>query len=327
MADPGIDLANDPAAVTGPGEFAPSPNLAEGSDVVRCGFVAIAGRPNVGKSTLLNRLLGQKLAITSHKAQTTRHAILGIKTGNASQAIYVDTPGIHQRGHAALSRYLNRAARASIADVDLVLFVVEALRFTSEDAEALRTIAEVDATAIAVINKIDRVEEKTRLLPYLHDLSIRYAFRGLVPVSAAKGDQVDRLEAAVMEALPPGGAIFPPDQLTDRPERFFAAELLREQLTRRYGDELPYCTTVEIERFEERNGRYRIHALIWVERPGQKAIIVGDRGQALKAAATRARLEMQEMFGHPVHLETWVKVKKSWSSDETALRSLGYPDT
>jgi GTP-binding protein Era len=310
-----------------PGEFGPSPDLAEGSDVVRCGFVAIAGRPNVGKSTLLNRLLGQKLAITSHKAQTTRHAILGIKTGSASQAIYVDTPGIHQRGHVALSRYLNRTARASITDVDLVLFVVEALRFTAEDANALRTLVEVEAPAIAVINKIDRVKEKPRLLPYLQELSDRYPFRDLVPVCATRGDQVDRLEAAVMEALPPGEAIFPPDQLTDRPERFFAAELLREQLTRRYGDELPYCTTVEIERFEEGHGRYRIHALIWVERPGQKAIIVGDRGQALKAAATRARLEMQEMFGCPVHLETWVKVKKSWSSDEAALRSLGYPDT
>jgi GTPase len=313
--------------MTVPGEFGPSPDLAEDSGIVRCGFVAIAGRPNVGKSTLLNRLLGQKLAITSHKAQTTRHAILGIKTRNTSQAIYVDTPGIHQRGHTALNRYLNRAARATITEVDLVLFVVEALRFTAEDAEALRTIAEVEAKAIAVINKIDRVEEKTRLLPYLQELSVRYPFRDLIPVCATKGDQVDRLEATVMEALPPREAFFPSDQLTDRPERFFAAELLREQLTRRYGDELPYCTTVQIERFEERDGRYRVHALIWVERPGQKAIIIGDRGQALKAAATRARLEMQEMFGCPVHLETWVKVKKSWSSDEAALNSLGYRDT
>jgi GTP-binding protein Era len=313
--------------MTVPGEFGPSPDLAEDSGIVRCGFVAIAGRPNVGKSTLLNRLLGQKLAITSHKAQTTRHAILGIKTRNTSQAIYVDTPGIHQRGHTALNRYLNRAARATITEVDLVLFVVEALRFTAEDAEALRTIAEVEAKAIAVINKIDRVEEKTRLLPYLQELSVRYPFRDLIPVCATKGDQVDRLEATVMEALPPREAFFPSDQLTDRPERFFAAELLREQLTRRYGDELPYCTTVQIERFEERDGRYRVHALIWVERPGQKAIIIGDRGQALKAAATRARLEMQEMFGCPVHLETWVKIKKSWSSDEAALNSLGYRDT
>jgi GTP-binding protein Era len=313
--------------MTVPGEFGPSPDLAEDSGIVRCGFVAIAGRPNVGKSTLLNRLLGQKLAITSHKAQTTRHAILGIKTRNTSQAIYVDTPGIHQRGHTALNRYLNRAARATITEVDLVLFVVEALRFTAEDAEALRTIAEVEAKAIAVINKIDRVEEKTRLLPYLQELSVRYPFRDLIPVCATKGDQVDRLEATVMEALPPREAFFPSDQLTDRPERFFAAELLREQLTRRYGDALPYCTTVQIERFEERDGRYRVHALIWVERPGQKAIIIGDRGQALKAAATRARLEMQEMFGCPVHLETWVKVKKSWSSDEAALNSLGYRDT
>jgi GTP-binding protein Era len=296
------------------------------AEVMRCGYVAIAGRPNVGKSTLLNRLLGQKLAITSDKAQTTRHAILGIKTRSRSQVIYVDTPGIHQRGHSALNRYLNRTARATVADVDLALFVAEALRFTAEDAKALQAVADSDVPVIAVINKVDRIKDKQRLLPYLQELSGRYNFRDLVPVCAASGDQVARLESLVMETLPERGLIFPPGQLTDRSERFFAAELLREQLTRRYGDELPYRTTVEIERFEDEGGCYRIRALIWVERPGQKAIIIGNRGGALKAAAMQARIEMQELFGCPVHLDVWVKVKKSWSSDEAALSSLGYQE-
>jgi len=290
----------------------------------RCGFVGIIGRPNVGKSTLLNRLLGQRLAITSHKAQTTRHAILGIKTREDSQAIYVDTPGIHQRGRSALNRYLNRTARTTVADVDLVLFVVEVLRFTAEDAKALAAVTDAGVPTIAVINKIDRLRDKQRLLPYLQELTDRHAFLDLVPVSAANGDQVDILERLVMEALPAGEAIFPPDQLTDRPERFFAAELLREQLVRRYGDELPYHTTVEIERFEDRGDRYRINARIWVERPRQRAIVIGKGGESLKAAATQARLRMQELFGCPVHLDVWVKVKKSWSSDERALASLGF---
>jgi len=294
--------------------------------VTRCGFVAIIGRPNVGKSTLLNRLLGQKLVITSDKAQTTRHAILGIKTRDRSQAIYVDTPGIHRRGRSALNRYLNRMARATAADVDLVLFLVEALGFTAEDAKALDVVRDAGAPAVAVINKIDKIRDKQRLLPYLQELAARHPFRELVPVSAATGDQVDRLEGLVMQALPAGQAVFPPDQLTDRPERFFAAELLREQLTRRYGEELPYRTTVEIERFEDDGSRYRIAALVWVERPGQKAIVIGNRGRALKAAASRARLRMQELFDRPVHLDVWVKVRKSWSSDEAALVSLGYKD-
>ncbi|MCU0834194.1 MAG: GTPase Era [Chromatiaceae bacterium] len=296
------------------------------ADANRCGYVAIIGRPNVGKSTLLNRLLGQKLAITSHKAQTTRHAILGILTGDRGQAIFVDTPGIHERGASALNRYLNRAARAVIADVDLVLFVVEALRFTREDAKALEAVAAGGTPAIAVINKVDEVKDKERLLPYLQALGDRHGFLEMVPISATKGTQTERLTECVFDALPEAENVFPDDQITDRSERFFAAELLREQLTRRYGEELPYATTVEIERFEEADGRYRIDALIWVERPGQKAIIIGKGGEALKAAASEARLQMQALFDRPVHLSVWVKVKKSWSSDEAALASLGYRD-
>ena len=291
-----------------------------------CGTVAIVGRPNVGKSTLLNRMLGQKLAITSHKAQTTRHSILGVKTTEQGQILFVDTPGIHERGGSALNRYLNRTARAAIADVDLVLLLVEALRFTKEDALALRAIAEAGPPVIAVINKVDRLRDKTALLPFLQSLSERHGFDAMVPVSAKSGDQIEALQQAIMERLPEGENLLPPDQLTDRSERFFAAELLREQLTRRYAQELPYRTTVEIERFEDEGGRYLIHALIWVERPSQKAIIIGHRGEALKAAATQARLAMQRLFDCPVHLEVWVKVKESWSSDEAALASLGYAD-
>jgi GTP-binding protein Era len=288
--------------------------------------VAIIGRPNVGKSTLLNRLMCQKLAITSHKAQTTRHSILGIKTRPEGQILFVDTPGIHQRGANALNRYLNRAARTAISDTDLVLFVVEALRWTDEDAAALEAIATAGVPVIAAVNKVDRVSSKEDLLPYLQALGQRHPFVDLIPVSAANGDQVEVLELALLRGLPEGAPVFPEDQITDRSERFFAAELVREQLVQRYGEELPYRTTVEIERFEAVGGRYRINALIWVERQSQKAIIIGRQGEALKAAATQARLEMQKLFGCPVHLEVWVKVKKSWSSDEAALGRLGYGD-
>ncbi len=292
----------------------------------RCGYVTLSGRPNVGKSTLLNRILGQKLAITSHKAQTTRHAILGIKTRPEGQILFVDTPGIHRRGEGALNRYLNRAARTAIGDTDLVLLVVEALRWTDEDALALEALTTAALPAIAVINKVDGIPDKSVLLPYLEALAARYGFRSLVPVSAARGDGIEALERSVIAALPEGEFKYPQDQITDRSERFFAAELLREQLVQRYGEELPYRTTVEIERFEAVDGRYRINALIWVERPGQKAILIGRGGEAMKATATQARLEMQKLFGCSVHLEVWVKVKKSWSSDEAALARLGYRD-
>lgn len=323
-------------------------HAAPSSSAYRCGYVAIIGRPNVGKSTLLNRLLGQKLAITSHKPQTTRHTILGVSTLAGGQILYVDTPGLHQRGGNALNRYLNRAARAILTDVDLVLLVVEALQFTDEDALALAEIAKAGTPTLIAVNKSDRVADKTRLLPFLRSVSERHGFVSLVPVSALRGHQVEALEAEILAALPAGEPLFPPDQLTDRSERFLAAELLREQLMQRYGQELPYRTTVEIESFtlessaearpkaeqpkaERSTGteraeepRARIHALIWVERESQKAIIIGHRGEALKAAASQARLEMQKLFDRRVHLEVWVKVKDSWSSDEAALASLGY---
>lgn len=290
----------------------------------RCGYVAIVGRPNVGKSTLLNRILGVRLAITSHKAQTTRHAILGIKTFDHGQVIYVDTPGIHDRSDNAMNRYLNRTARSVLSDVDLLVFVVEALRWTREDEKVLALVAQSEVPVILAVNKVDRVKQKEALLPFLSEMSARHDFAEIVPLSAKNGKNLQSLEALVLQALPENGKFFPDDQLTDRPERFFAAEMIREQVTRRFAKELPYATSVEIEKFEELEGRYRIHAVIWVEKPGQKAIIIGKSGQALKELGTQARKSMESFFQTKVHLEIWVKVKKSWSSDEAALVRLGY---
>ncbi len=290
----------------------------------RSGYVALLGRPNVGKSTLLNRWLGQALVITSHKPQTTRHAILGIKTSAQGQMLLIDTPGIHRRGEGALNRYLNRTARSVLHQADVILLVVEALRWTAEDDAVLQDLAGVKVPVVAAVNKIDRIPDRKLLLPFLERLSHRFAFHELVPVSAARGEQLEVLDSLVSRLLPLREPLYPEDQLSDRPERFFAAELLREQLTRRYAKELPYQLSVEIERFEEEPRRHVIHALIWVERPGQKAILIGKDGAALREAATQARLRMREFFGRPVHLEVWVKVHKSWSSDESALARLGY---
>lgn len=293
----------------------------------RCGYVAIVGRPNVGKSSLLNRLLGERLAITSHKPQTTRHSLLGIKTRPEGQILYLDTPGIHRRGDQALNRYLNRAARAALGDADLILFVVEALVWTPEDQGVLEDLARLGTPCVAVVNKVDRVTDKSRLLPFLQALAERHGFLALVPVSARTGVQLDRLEREVLAALPEGAAMYPEDQLSDRPERFFAAELLREQLTRRYAQELPYQLSVEIERFQEEGNLYRIHALVWVERPAQQGILIGKDGQAMKATAQAARLAMERFFDRKVYLEVWVKVSESWSSDARALVRLGYGES
>ena len=291
-----------------------------------CGYTAIAGRPNVGKSTLLNRIVGVKLAITSHKAQTTRHSILGIKTIEHGQVIYVDTPGIHERADHAMNRYLNRTAKTALVDVDVLIFVVEALRWTSEDEKVLGLLQGRTLPVILAVNKVDRVKQKEQLLPFMAEMAERFDFTEMVPVSAKNGRNLETLESLVLNALPQGENIYPDDQLTDRPEKFFAAEMLREQLTRRYAKELPYAVSVEIERFEEPGGLDRIRAVIWVEKQGQKGILIGKDGNALKQAATQARKSMQAFFGCKVYLNVWVKVKKSWSSDEAALVRLGYGD-
>ena len=292
----------------------------------RCGYCAIVGRPNVGKSTLLNRLVGQKLAITSHKPQTTRHSILGIRTLPGGQIVYVDTPGIHRRQDHAMNRYLNRTAKSVVADVNLALFVVEAGVWTQEDEAVLETIKSTGVPTFLVVNKVDKVTRKEALLGFLQSTASRHHFQEVFPVSARRGENLPRLQEAVLKAMPAGPPLFAEDQLSDRSERFFAAELVREQLTRRYAREIPYALTVEIEKFEDEGDLYRIAALVWVEREGQKNIIIGKGGAALKEAATRARVEMERFFGRKVFLEVWVKVKASWSSDEGALARLGYGD-
>ena len=292
----------------------------------RSGYAVLVGRPNVGKSTLLNRLLGQKLAITSHKPQTTRHRILGIKSREDGQIIFVDTPGIHERGNKAMSHYLNRTAHTALIDVDVAVFVVQALAWTSEDERVLSAVVKAGVPTILAVNKVDLVEPKEKLLPFLQTLAERHSFVDVIPVSASRGDNADALMQAVLDRLPEGEPVFPEDQITDRSERFFAAELLREQLIRRYHRELPYAITVESERFEEDDGRYLIGAVIWVEREGQRAILLGKGGQAMKETATAARKAMNDFFQTRVHLEVWIKVKKSWSSDEAGLSRLGYTD-
>ena len=290
----------------------------------RAGYVALAGRPNVGKSTLLNRLLGQKLAITSHKPQTTRHSILGINTLPEGQILYLDTPGIHKRGDRALNRYLNRAAAGALSGVDLVAMLVEAGRWTAEDDLVLERVRESRRPALLVVNKIDLVKPRERLLPILDDLHKRTGFEEIVPVSARSGENCDELERVILAQLPEGEPFYPEDQLTDRSSRFLAAELIREQLTRRYHKELPYALTVEVEQFSERPHLLRIGAVIWVERPNQKAILLGRGGQAMKETATAARQALEAFFGRKVYLQLWVKVRKSWSSDRESLARLGY---
>ena len=290
------------------------------------GYAVLAGRPNVGKSTLLNRLLGQKVAITSHKPQTTRHRIIGIRSEGDGQIVFVDTPGIHDRGDKAMNFYLNRTAHSALQDVDIVLFVVQAMAWTEEDERVLKAIKKAGIPTIAAVNKVDLVSKKEELLPFMQDLAARHEFVEMVPVSAHDGDNVEALAETVMKRLPAGEAIFPDDQISDRSERFFAAELLREQLIRRYHQELPYAVTVEIERFEEQDGRYNIGAIIWVERDSQRVILLGKGGLAMKETATAARKAMNDFFQTRVHLEVWIKVKKSWSSDEASMVRLGYTD-
>ncbi len=293
-------------------------------DSFRCGYVALVGRPNVGKSTLLNRLIGQKLAIVSRKPQTTRHKILGIHHRDDAQVVYVDTPGIHRKTPRQMNRYLNRTAQDALNDVDVVVFVVDGLRWTEDDELVLGKLREVTTPVILVVNKVDQIADKTQLLPHLQMLAQKRDFAAIVPISARKGTNTDDLEREIVRLLPVSEPLFPEDQFTDRSARFLAAELVREQLMRTLGEEVPYATTVEIERFEELEGLNRIAAVIWVERPGQKAIVIGRQGQLLKRIGQAARLEMERMFGCRVYLQLWVKVREGWSDDEKALRSLGY---
>ncbi|MBI5613189.1 MAG: GTPase Era [Gammaproteobacteria bacterium] len=292
----------------------------------RSGFVALIGRPNVGKSTLLNRLVGQKLSITSRRPQTTRHRILGIKTTDAGQTIYVDTPGIHDGRATLMNRALNRAARASLAGVDCVVLVIAAPRWTDDDERVLAILKDFTCPVILAINKIDKLKDRERLLTLIDALRAKRNFAAIVPLAARSGRNVADLEAGIARHLPAHPAYFPADQVSDRGERFQAAELVREQIFRGFGEELPYATAVEIEQFKREPKLIRIDAVIWVEKPGQKAIVIGKGGERLKEVGRHARLEMQKLFGSKVYLALWVKVRAGWSDDARALRSLGYTD-
>ena len=293
----------------------------------KSGYVAIIGRPNVGKSTLINRVLGQKLCITSRRPQTTRHRILGIKTEENSQLIYVDTPGLHIDGKRAMNRYLNRAAASSIDDVDVILFVVDGLNWTEEDEQVLERLkSNANSPVILVLNKIDKLSDKDMLLPHIERLATKYNFAKVLPISARKGLNVDELEIEVKQFVPEGELIFPEDQFTDRSSRFLAAELVREKLFRMLGQELPYSLTVEIEQYKQEDKLLRIGAVIYVERGGQKAIVIGKKGELLKAVGREARIDMESLFESKVFLELWVKVRDGWSDNERMLKNLGYND-
>jgi GTPase len=290
---------------------------------IRSGYIAIVGRPNVGKSTLLNRLVGEKISIVSRKAQTTRHRITGILTTDGAQFVFVDTPGFQTRFANALNRSMNRGVTQTLADVDLVLFVVEAGRFDAQDKAVVKLLP-ADRPVILVVNKTDQLRDRQALLPFLAEVAATHDFAAVVPVSAAKGRQTDELLAEARKHLPNDGLLFDEDELTDKSERFLAAEYVREKLFRLLGDELPYSTTVEIEKFEVEGNLRRIFAAVVVDRDGHKAIVIGKNGESLKRIASEARQDMERLFGGKVYLEVWVKVKSGWADDERLLKSLGY---
>lgn len=302
-------------------------NLTTQTEQTYCGFIAIVGRPNVGKSTLLNKILGQKISITSRKAQTTRHRIVGIHTEGSYQAVYVDTPGLHIEEKRAINRLMNRAASSAIGDVDLIIFVVDGTHWTDDDEMVLNKLRQAKAPVVLAINKIDNIKNKDDMLPFITEISRKFNFAEIIPISAQRGNNVQNLQKIVRTSLRPGIHHFPEDYVTDRSQRFMASEIIREKLMRFMGEELPYSVTVEIEQFKlNERGTYEINGLILVEREGQKKIVIGAKGQKLKVIGTEARADMERLFDNKVHLELWVKVKSGWADDERALRSLGYID-
>lgn len=289
-----------------------------------CGYIAIVGRPNVGKSTLLNCILQQKLSITSRKPQTTRHRILGIQTLDQYQYVYVDTPGIHQGSKKAMNRLMNKTAISVLRDVDVVAFVVDGTHWKEEDEYVLHLIKQSQKPCILVVNKIDKILDKSQLLPTIEHLNQYHKFETLIPLSAKTGSQVETLQQQLKVYLPEGPHLFPEDQFTDRSIRFLCSELLREKIFRLCGQELPYSTTVEIEAYQDEQHVVRIHALILVDKESHKRMIIGDKGQKLKEIAMSARLDMEQLLGKKVFLQCWCKVKSGWADDERALKQLGY---
>ena len=294
---------------------------------MKSGYVALVGRPNVGKSTLMNHIVGQKISITSRKPQTTRHRILGIHTTEHGQIVFMDTPGMHRDEKKALNRYLNKTADTTLLGVDVVVWLIDGLTFQPYDDIIFKKLERANLPVILVINKIDRVEDRDVMLAFLAEAQERYPFAEIVPISALKKTNLDALQQCIYQVLPEGGLIYPEDQITDRPERFLTAEIIREKLTRRLGDELPYALTVEIERFEELPNITKIYAVIWVERSSQKSIVIGTQGEMLKKVGMDARRDIELLLGQKVFLQLWVKVKKGWSNNERSLQSLGFSDT
>ncbi|MDH4046765.1 MAG: GTPase Era [Gammaproteobacteria bacterium] len=289
-----------------------------------CGFVAVVGRPNVGKSTLINALVGRKVSIVTPKPQTTRHRILAIHSAPHCQIVFVDTPGIHREAGKAMNRLMNRTAASALSDADLILFVTEANRFTAEDEDVLKRIRQSSVNAIALLNKIDNVVPKDALLQHISDMSKRHSFVELIPISATRRDNLDALLSLIPRYLPVSPPLFPDDMISDRNDEFRAAEIVREKLTLNLRQELPYGLTVQIEQFKRDEGGVTIHAVIWVERDSQKGIVVGKGGSMLKRVGQAARLELREQLAVPVHIELWVRVKENWADSERELARLGF---
>lgn len=291
-----------------------------------CGFVAIVGRPNVGKSTLLNDFIGEKISITADKPQTTRHKIVGVKTIDNIQAVFIDTPGMHLRQKKAINREMNKAAKSALRDVDAVIFVVEALEWTDEDSLVLECVQNLNCPVYLVVNKVDTVKDKLKLLPYLEEMAKKMPFAEIIPTVATNGEQVGLLLQKILKVLPKGPMMYGADQTTDKNLRFRFAEIIREKLTRVLSAELPYALSVEIESMRQTDTQLLVYAIIWVERSSQKNIVIGKHGAMLKEVGRQARLDMNHLLKTSVHLELWVKVRDNWSNDNAALRNLGYMD-
>ena len=290
----------------------------------RCGFVAVVGRPNVGKSTLINSVMGRKVSIVTAKPQTTRHRILAVHTTDTVQTLFVDTPGIHRTSGKAMNRLMNRTAVSALTDADLVLFIIEANRWTEEDDDVLKRIKDSGIPCIALLNKVDTIHPREALFEYLSAMADRNEFAEIIPVSAKKGDNLDVLLEKIPAFLPESPPLFPEEMHTDRSPEFHAAEVIREKLTLMLHQELPYGLTVQIERYVEEDQRTVINAIIWVERDSQKGIVVGKGGSRLKQVGTAARVELKAQLGRSVHLELWVKVKENWADNEKDLHALGF---
>jgi GTPase len=289
-----------------------------------CGFVTIVGRPNTGKSTLLNCIIGRKLSIISRKPQTTRTHLLGIKSDKDSQMIFIDTPGLQKKPANLFNRYMNREVFNALANIDLAVHIIEALNWNDHDENVYRHICKLACPVILAVNKVDRIKNKQELLPFIDKLNTRGFYKEIIPVSAKTGKNINLLEESIKKLLPAGTALFPDDQVTDRNERYFAAEFIREKLTHSLGDELPYNISVTIDKFQEEQRIIKISATIWVANDGQKKIVIGKNGAVLKKAGQLSRKDMENMFGKKVLLETWVKIKDKWTNSTRALKQFGY---